>query len=60
MSARVRTYQLTEWALKSEAKRALVELEEQGWDRDLALATLEAAVGEEGLYDLPKDDEEVS
>ena len=46
------------WALRAEAAKALDELVKLGWDRDLALVTLEAAVGAESLYDLPLEESE--
>lgn len=56
--SRLRSLETTEWALKSDARKALDELERAGWDRDLALVTLESAVGADSLYSI-EDDEEV-
>lgn len=56
--SRIKTFEQTEWALSVDAKRALDELEKAGWDRDLALATLEGSVGAESMYQLD-DAEEV-
>lgn len=44
------------WALNPKAKQVLEQLENNGWDKDLALACLEAVVGE-NVYSLEEDDE---
>jgi hypothetical protein len=44
------------WALSPEARKAVKELEEAGYDPDLAMSLLETLVPEQAIYKLDEDE----